>query len=84
MCRSLNEEFGITNVKIEVPALVIMGGKDYSLNFPGIAEYIKSGVAKSYVPMYEATLLPEGSHFMQEQFPHQVSQLILDFLCNHS
>ncbi|XP_047940666.1 epoxide hydrolase A-like [Salvia hispanica] len=82
--RSLNEEFGITNVKIEVPALVIMGGKDYSLNFPGIAEYIKSGVAKSYVPMYEATLLPEGSHFMQEQFPHQVSQLILDFLCNHS
>lgn len=61
-----------------------MGGKDYSLNFPGIEEYIKSGVAKNYVPKYETALLPEGSHFMQEQFPQQVSQLVLDFLCNHT
>lgn len=61
-----------------------MGGKDYSLKFPGIQDYIESGVAKLYVPKYETALLPEGSHFMQEQFPDQVNQLLLNFLCNHS
>lgn len=64
--------------------MVITGGKDYSLKFPGIEEYVKSGEAKKYMPKYEAAFLAEGSHFMQEQFPHQVSQLMLNFLGNHS
>ncbi|KAL0305785.1 UNVERIFIED_CONTAM: Epoxide hydrolase A [Sesamum radiatum] len=37
--RCLGEEFNIANLKIEVPALVIMGGKDFSLRFPGIEDY---------------------------------------------
>ncbi|CAA0817892.1 alpha/beta-Hydrolases superfamily protein [Striga hermonthica] len=78
--RSLHEEFDIMNLKVEVPALVITGGKDYSLNFPGIEDYIKSGRSKVYVPNYETEYLPEGSHFMQEQFPDKVNQLILNFL----
>ncbi|KAG8362635.1 hypothetical protein BUALT_BualtUnG0056000 [Buddleja alternifolia] len=69
--RSLHEEFNIANLKVEVPALVIMGGKDYSLKFPGIEDYIKSGRAKVHVPNLETAFLPEGSHFMQEQFPDQ-------------
>lgn len=84
LCRSLHEEFDVANLKVEAPALVIMGGKDYSLKFRGIEEYIKSGRAKIYVPEFETAVLPEGSHFMQEQLPHQVNQLILNFLCNHS
>lgn len=82
--RSLHEEFDVANLKVEAPALVITGGKDYSLKFRGIEEYIKSGRAKIYVPEFETAVLPEGSHFMQEQLPHQVNQLILNFLCNHS
>ncbi|KAH6829053.1 hypothetical protein C2S53_013201 [Perilla frutescens var. hirtella] len=81
--RSLDEEFEIANLKVEVPALVITGGKDYSLKFPGIEEYIRSGRAKIYVPNYETAFLPEASHFMQEQFPDQVNQIMLNFLCNH-
>ncbi|KAL3627713.1 hypothetical protein CASFOL_029076 [Castilleja foliolosa] len=80
--RSLNEEFDIANRRVEVPALVITGLKDYSLKFPGVVDYIKSGRAKVYVPNYETAYLPEGSHFMQEQFPDQVNQLILNFLKN--
>ncbi|KAL8032661.1 hypothetical protein ABFX02_13G110700 [Erythranthe guttata] len=82
--RSLDEEFDIVNRKVEVPALVVVGGKDYSLKFPGIEEYIRSGRAKAYVPNYETEHLPEGSHFMQEQLPDQVNQLILGFLSRHS
>ncbi|KAG8385600.1 hypothetical protein BUALT_Bualt03G0062000 [Buddleja alternifolia] len=81
---SLHEEFNIANLKVEVPALVIMGGKDYSLKFPGIEDHIKSGRAKVYVPNLETAFLLEGSHFMQEQFPDQVNQLVLNFLSNYS
>ncbi|KAL6573953.1 hypothetical protein OROHE_001495 [Orobanche hederae] len=78
--RSLHEDFEIANLRVEVPALVIMGGKDYSLKFPGIEDYIKSGRTKVYVPNYETAYLPEGSHFMQEQFPDEVNHLLLNFL----
>lgn len=63
--------------------MVIMGGKDYSLRFPGIEDYIKSGRAKIYVPNYETAYIAEGSHFMQEQFPEQVNELILNFLTRY-
>ncbi|KAL0442803.1 UNVERIFIED_CONTAM: Bifunctional epoxide hydrolase 2 [Sesamum latifolium] len=39
--RCLGEKFNIANLKIDVPALVIMGGKDFSLKFPGIEDYVK-------------------------------------------
>ncbi|KAL6546644.1 hypothetical protein OROMI_022365 [Orobanche minor] len=78
--RSLHEDFEIANLRVEAPALVIMGGKDYSLKFPGIEDYIRSGRTKVYVPNYETAYLPEGSHFMQEQFPDEVNHLLLNFL----
>ncbi|CAA3004570.1 bifunctional epoxide hydrolase 2-like [Olea europaea subsp. europaea] len=81
--RTINEEFNIANLKVEAPALLIMGTKDYVLKFPGMDDYIKNGHAKMFVPKLETTYLPEGSHFVQEQFPHQVNQLILNFLINH-
>ncbi|KAL3820551.1 hypothetical protein ACJIZ3_006456 [Penstemon smallii] len=82
--RSLHEEFDVANLRVEVPALVIIGGKDYSLKFPGVEDYIKSGGAKTYVPKYETAYLPEGCHFMQEQFPDQVNRLIISFLTKYS
>ncbi|KAK1364835.1 Alpha/Beta hydrolase fold containing protein [Heracleum sosnowskyi] len=78
--RSLLEEFNISNPKIDVPAMLIMGEKDYSLKFPGTEEYIRSGKVKHFAPNYEITFLPEGTHFVHEQLPDQVNQLILTFL----
>ncbi|KAL2484030.1 alpha/beta-hydrolase superfamily protein [Forsythia ovata] len=82
--RSINEEFNIANLKVEAPALLIMGMKDYVLKFPGMEDYVRSGQAKMFVPKLETTYLPEGSHFVQEQFPDQVNQLTVNFLISHS
>ncbi|CAL5409819.1 unnamed protein product [Camellia sinensis] len=81
---SLGEEFKLSNTKVECPALLIMGEKDYVFKFPGIEDYIRSGQVKTFVPDLKITYLPEGTHFVQEQFPDQVNQLILTFLSKHS
>ncbi|KAG6534345.1 hypothetical protein ZIOFF_008231 [Zingiber officinale] len=75
---------GVENPRIEVPALLIMGEKDYVLKFPGMEEYVRGGKAKRFVPKLETVYIPEGSHFVQEQFPDHVNKLIVHFLKNHS
>ncbi|KAL5715611.1 microsomal epoxide hydrolase [Ranunculus cassubicifolius] len=83
--RSLGENLSsiISDPIVKVPVLVIMGGNDYALKFPGMENYIRSGKVKEYVPDLEVTWLPQGSHFVQEQFPDKVNQLIITFLNNH-
>lgn len=81
--RSMGTQLDIPDPKVEVPALLIMGEKDYVLKFPGIEDYIRSGAVKSYVPYLEITFMAEGSHFVQEQSPHEVNSLILNFLDRH-
>lgn len=81
--RSTGEEFGITEPKVKVPSLFIMGDKDYVLKFPGMEEYLKSGKVKEFVPNLEIIHLPEGTHFVQEQSPDEVNQLIFTFLNTH-
>ncbi|KAF5205929.1 Bifunctional epoxide hydrolase [Thalictrum thalictroides] len=82
--RAWLEDYGIPepDLKVHVPAMLIMGEKDYAFRFPGMAEYI-SGQVKEYVPDLKITYLPEGSHFVQEQFPDEVNQLIITFLNKH-
>lgn len=70
----------VEDPKVEAPALYIQGEKDYLFNFPGIEDYIRSGEVKKFVPNLEIIYLPEGTHFVQEQFPDQVNQLLLTFL----
>ncbi|KAK2973960.1 hypothetical protein RJ640_030139 [Escallonia rubra] len=81
---SLHEGFDIPNPNVEVPALLIMGEKDYVMKFPGIEDYVRSGQVNFFVPSLETAYVPEGTHFVQEQFPEQVNQLILAFLRKHS
>ncbi|KAK4271510.1 hypothetical protein QN277_020196 [Acacia crassicarpa] len=78
--RSSGEEYNITDPTAKVAILAVMGGKDYFLKFPGIEDLIKSGKLKEFAPNSEITFIPEGTHFVQEQFPEQVNQLILHFL----
>lgn len=79
----MNKDCGINNPKIKAPSLLIMGEKDYCIKFPGMEDFIRSEKVKEFMPDLEIDYIPEGSHFVQEQFPEQVNQLILSFLGKH-
>ena len=61
-----------------------MGEKDYVFKFPGMEDYIRSGAVKQIVPDLEIIYIPEGSHFVHEQIPEKVNQLIIEFLDKQS
>uniref|UniRef100_A0A7C9CJC9 Soluble epoxide hydrolase n=2 Tax=Opuntia streptacantha TaxID=393608 RepID=A0A7C9CJC9_OPUST len=82
--RSLNEQYEIPDPVLKIPMLLIMGGKDYSLKFPGMQEYIESGKLKEYAPNSKIVFLPEGTHFVQEQLPEVVNKLTVDFLGDYT
>ncbi|CAN1284179.1 Epoxide hydrolase A [Linum perenne] len=79
--RSFDEYIDVpaSEVKVNVPALLIMGSKDYVLKFPTMEDYAKNTV-KQFVPDLKTVFMAEGTHFVQEQLPEEVNQLILDFL----
>ncbi|KAF7803488.1 bifunctional epoxide hydrolase 2 [Senna tora] len=81
--RSIGEEFNLPDPIAKVPALLIVGGQDYFLKFPGVEDLIKTEKVKEFAPNLEITSIPEGTHFVQEQFPERVNQLILEFLGKH-
>ena len=64
--------------------MLIMGEKDYVLKFPGMEEYIRSEKVKEFMPNLEIIFHEEGNHFVQEQFPEEVNQLLITFLNKHS
>lgn len=81
--RSFWEIFEIADPKVRMPAMLIMGEKDYLLKFPGIEDYVRSGKVNDLVPGLEVAFLPEGTHFVPEQSPEEVNDLILTFLRKH-
>ncbi|KAH9324733.1 hypothetical protein KI387_004911, partial [Taxus chinensis] len=70
----------LTDFVVKAPSLLIMGAKDYALKFPGMEAYLHSEKLKHDVPNLDIIFIPDGSHFVQEQFPHEVNKLILAFL----
>ncbi|KAF9590601.1 hypothetical protein IFM89_035919 [Coptis chinensis] len=80
--RTWLEGYGTTNLKVNLPALHVQGEQDYVYKFPRMAEYIE-GQVKEYVPDLEITFIPGGSHFVQEQFPEQVNEMIISFMKKH-
>lgn len=78
--RSISKPIAVEDPKVRVPALLIMGEKDYVLKMPGMEDYIRSGMVKNYVPDLETVFMPEGNHFVQEQLQEEVNQLIISFL----
>ncbi|XP_076948803.1 epoxide hydrolase 2-like isoform X3 [Bidens hawaiensis] len=81
--RSLGEEFNIEDPIIKNPMLLILGDKDYVLKFPGVGDYIDSGMVKHLATDLEIEHIPEGSHSVQEQFPEEVNPMIIAFLRKH-
>ncbi|KAK9664183.1 hypothetical protein RND81_14G024200 [Saponaria officinalis] len=82
--RSMNIGVDIEDPNVRAPALLIMGEKDYVFKFPGMDEYIRGGIVKNFVPDLEIVFIPDGNHFVQEQLPAEVNQLIVSFLDNHT
>ncbi|KAJ7981436.1 Epoxide hydrolase 2 [Quillaja saponaria] len=82
--RSLTVESGISDPKVTVPTLLIMGEKDYCLKLAGMEDHIRSGAVMHFVPDLDIIYLPEGSHFVHEQFPEKVNQFIIAFLDKQS
>lgn len=72
------EEYGVDEPRVETPSLLIMGEADYALKI-GFDNYIRSGMVKKYVPNLETVFVPEGTHFVQEQFPDKVNEFLVAF-----
>ncbi|XP_008229168.1 PREDICTED: bifunctional epoxide hydrolase 2-like [Prunus mume] len=81
--RKLNVDRSLIDPEVSAPSLLIVGEKDYSLKMPGVNSYIRTGAMKHLVPDLDVKFIEEGTHFMHEQFPEQVNQLIIAFLGKH-
>ncbi|KAG8642421.1 hypothetical protein MANES_12G085000v8 [Manihot esculenta] len=82
--RNLNVDCGIKDPKITVPSLLIMGEKDYVMKFTGVEDFIRSGKVKEFVPDLDIIFVEDGSHFVHEQLPQQVNEILINFLNKHS
>jgi pimeloyl-ACP methyl ester carboxylesterase len=56
---------------------------DYTFKLPGFEAAVRGGMMNSFAPDLKVSFVPEGSHFVQEQFPEQVNELLLGFLKDH-
>ena len=80
MGRSIHKMPNRLDAKFQAPVLMVMGEKDYCFKLPGFETALRSGVMDNFMPDLKITYIPEGSHFVQEQLPEQVNELLLDFL----
>ncbi|KAF0930974.1 hypothetical protein E2562_038543 [Oryza meyeriana var. granulata] len=81
--RSLHKRKPIEDPKFQVPVFVVMGEKDYVFKFPGVESIMKDGTMEKFAPDLKITYIPEGGHFVQEQFPDHVNDLLLGLLKDH-
>jgi pimeloyl-ACP methyl ester carboxylesterase len=58
-----------------------MGEKDYVYKL--FEPVLKEGVMGMFAPDLKIAYIPEGSHFVQEQFPDKVNELLVGFLEDH-
>lgn len=63
---------------------MIIGEQDYSLKIAGLGEYIRERRAKEFIPNMEIDYIPEGGHFVQEQYPERVNEAIIHFISKHA
>ncbi|XP_062201357.1 uncharacterized protein LOC133903893 [Phragmites australis] len=81
--RSLDKRQTIEDPKFQVPVFVVMGEKDYVYKLPGFESVLKDGIMEMFAPDLKIAYIPEGSHFVQEQFPDKVNELLIGFLKDH-
>ena len=67
--------------KFQVPVFVVMGEKDYVYKL--FESVLKDSTMGMFAPDLKIAYVPEGSHFVQEQFPDKVNELLIGFLKDH-
>jgi pimeloyl-ACP methyl ester carboxylesterase len=82
-CRAIHGRPNLMDAKFQVPVFLVIGEKDYAFKFPGMEAAVRSGMMENFAPDLKITYIPGGCHFVQEQFPEQVNQLLLGFLKDH-
>jgi len=68
-----------TNVGVKTTALFIAGDKDIVMGFPGVRAYVSRNF-KSFVPNLKEIVTLKGGHFIQQEQPERVNELIVNFL----
>lgn len=64
-----------------VPSKFIVGNLDLVYHMPGIKDYIHNGGFQKDVPFLDDVVVMEGAaHFINQEKPHEINQLIIDFL----
>lgn len=63
---------------IQTPLLLIIGDQDYACNMPVLQQMMEA--EQKLLPHAKVVHIEEGTHFVQEQLPKQVNQLMIDFL----
>ncbi|GJN19771.1 hypothetical protein PR202_gb07080 [Eleusine coracana subsp. coracana] len=81
--RSGDKRQTVEDPKFQVPVFVVMGLKDYVYKLPGFESVLKDGIMKMFAPDLKIAYIEEGSHFVQEQFPDKVNELLIGFLNDH-
>ncbi|XP_023768705.1 uncharacterized protein LOC111917257 [Lactuca sativa] len=67
--------------KVMVPSKFIVGNLDLVYHMPGIKDYIHNGGFQKDVPFLDDVVVMEGAaHFINQEKPHEINQLIIDFL----
>ncbi|GMI84162.1 hypothetical protein like AT4G15960 [Hibiscus trionum] len=66
--------------EIKVPVKFAIGDLDLVYTMPGMKDYIEKGGFKRDVPMLEEAIVMKGvSHWIHQQIPDQINQLLFDF-----
>ncbi|CAN6198417.1 unnamed protein product [Urochloa humidicola] len=81
--RALHKIPNRMDAKFQVPVFLVMGEKDYCPKFPEFEAGMKSGLMEKFAPDLKITYIPGGSHFVQEQLPEKVNELLLGFFKDH-
>uniref|UniRef100_A0ACD5TJ80 Uncharacterized protein n=1 Tax=Avena sativa TaxID=4498 RepID=A0ACD5TJ80_AVESA len=81
--RALHRITKHVDAKFQVPVFMVMGEKDYCFKFPGFETAMRSGIMNTFAPDLKIDYIPDGCHFVQEQFPEKVNDLLLAFLKDH-
>lgn len=68
-----------TNIGVKTPALFIAGDKDLVMGFPGVKAYVGRNF-KSFVPNLKEVVTLKGGHFIQQEQPAAVNELLIGFL----
>jgi pimeloyl-ACP methyl ester carboxylesterase len=76
--RNWQLQASLSGVKVEVPALFIVGERDTGKQMPGMAEIIK-GMPALAPRVQELIVINGGGHWLPQEYPDQVNAAIVAF-----